>query len=64
MEFGYNKNLRLYLRKKCSPNTGRKLGKCKKKYLRGYTEVGIVTTITHRKKNIDKPSHAEIWYLA
>ena len=59
MEFGYNKNLRLYLRTQCNPNTGRKLGKCKKKYLREYTEVEIFTTITHRKENIDKPGHAE-----
>ena len=57
MELGYNKNLRLYLRTQCNPNTGRKLGKSKKKNLRGYTEVGTFTTITNRKENINKARH-------
>ena len=59
MELGYNKNLRLYLRTQCNPNTGRKLGKGKKKNPRGYTEVGTFTTIINRKENINKPGHTK-----
>ena len=40
-------------------NTETKLGKDKKKNLRGYTEVETFTTITHRKENINKPGRAK-----
>ena len=59
MELGCNKNLRLYLLTQYSPNTGRKLGKGKKKTPRRHTKVGTFTTITHRTKNINKPGHAK-----
>ena len=59
MELGYNKNLRLYLRTQYNPNTGKELRKGQKKNLRGYTEVGTFTTITHKKENIIKTNHAK-----
>ena len=59
MEFGCNKNLRLYLRTQYNPNTGTKLVKGKKKNPREYTKVGIFTTITHRKENINKQRRAK-----
>ena len=51
MEFGFNKNLRLYLRTQHHRNTRTKLGKGKEKNPRGFT------TITHRKENFNKPGH-------
>ena len=59
MELGYNKNFRLYLRTQYNPNTGRKLGKGKKKNPRGYAEVGTFTTITHMKENNNKSGHSK-----
>ena len=60
MEFGYNKNLTLYLRTQYQPNMETKLGKSKKNNPRGYTEVETFTTITHRKNQV---MLSKIWYL-
>ena len=59
MKFGYNYNLKLYLRIQYQLNTGTKLGKSKKKNPKGYTKVGKFTTTTQRKENINKPDHAK-----
>ena len=59
MELRYKKSLRLYLRTQYNRHTERKLGKGKKNYPRGHTEVGTFAAIIHRKGKIDKPGHAK-----
>ena len=52
------------MRTQYNPNTGTKLGKCKKKIPIGYTKVQTITAIINGKKIlINQVMLSKIWYL-
>ena len=65
MELGCNKNLRLYLLTQYNPNTGRKLGKGKKKIREDIRKWGhLQLSLIGQKILINQVMLSKIWYLA